>query len=231
MKSSFLLFFLALICGYSYVLSIGFKPYEFSYLLKALPVLLLAFIAFRQKSNALENTLSNKQTYAFILAMFASASGDIFLDFDRSLYLKQALGSFLITQFAYLYLFWPLRDMTTKRRWLMPPLLILTGYLLYQFSLTAGALFIPVVVYCLVLLAMAFSALLVKDNLWINIGGLAFLIADALIGVNRFIVSFEYSTTIIVTIYISAQLMIAWGLLFHYKASDIAGNIAADKNG
>ncbi|MBL4882822.1 MAG: lysoplasmalogenase [Oleispira sp.] len=201
------LFFLALVCGYAYVASIALKPYELSYLLKATPVLLLALIALLPKGS----TLSNKQTTAFIIAMLASASGDIFLDFDRSLYLKQALGSFLITQIAYLYLFLPMRDITTNRRWLMPPLLLLTAYLLYQFSFTAGPLFIPVVIYCGVLLAMAFSALLVRNNIWINLGGLAFLIADALIGVNRFIGVFDYSTAIIVTIYISAQLMIAWG--------------------
>lgn len=207
------LFILALVCGYAYVASIAFKPYDFSYLLKSTPVLLLALIAFLQKGR----TLNNKQTAAFIIAMVTSASGDIFLDFDRSLYLKQALGSFLITQIAYLYLFLPLRDTTSNRRWLIPPLFLLTGYLIYQISLTAGALFIPVVVYCVILLAMACSALLVKDNLWINMGGFAFLIADALIGVNRFIVVFDYSTAIIVTIYISAQLMIAWGLLFHRR--------------
>ena len=212
-KKSLSLFILALVCGYAYVASIALKPYEFSYLLKAAPVLLLAFIAFLHKGNG----LNNKQSAAFIVAMLASASGDIFLDFDRNVYLKQALGSFLITQLAYLYLFIPMRDLTTNRRWLMPPLIVLTAVLLYQFSLTAGALFIPVVVYCLVLLAMAFSALLVKNNLWINVGGFAFLIADALIGVNRFIVSFDYSTTVIVIIYISAQLMIAWGLLFHKR--------------
>jgi alkenylglycerophosphocholine/alkenylglycerophosphoethanolamine hydrolase len=207
------LFFFALVCGYAYVASITFKPYDFSYLLKATPVLLLALIAFLQKGCA----LNSKQTIVFIIAMLASASGDIFLDFDRSLYLKQALGSFLITQVAYLYLFLPMCDTATNRRWLMPPLLLLTAYLLYNIYLTAGALFIPVVIYCVVLLSMAFSALLVKDNPWINVGGLAFLIADALIGVNRFIVVFDYSTTIIVTVYISAQLMITWGLLFHRR--------------
>ena len=207
------LFVLALVCGYGYVASIVFKPYDFSYVLKAMPVLLLALIAFLQKSGA----LNNKQRVAFVIAMLASASGDVFLDFDRSLYLKQALGSFLITQIAYLYLFLPLRDMSTHRRRLIPLLCLLTAYLLYQISLTAGALLIPVVIYCGVLLGMACSALLVKNNPWINWGGFAFLMADALIGVNRFIVAFEYSTIIIVTIYISAQLLIAWGLLFHRR--------------
>lgn len=209
------LFVIAFISGYAYIATIAFKPYEFSYLLKATPVLLMALIAFLKMGDLDSKALTKQQSVALVLAMLASASGDIFLDFDRNVYLKQALGSFLITQIAYVYLFFPLRDMTTQRRWLMAPLVVMTVVLLYQFSLTAGALFIPVVIYCLVLLAMAFCALLVKDNIWINVGGLAFLIADALIGVNRFIVSFDYSTTIIVSIYISAQLMIGWGLLFH----------------
>lgn len=209
------LFVIAFISGYAYIATIAFKPYEFSYLLKATPVLLMALIAFLKMGDLDSKALTKQQSVALVLAMLASASGDIFLDFDRNVYLKQALGSFLMTQIAYVYLFFPLRDMTTQRRWLMAPLVVMTVVLLYQFSLTAGALFIPVVIYCLVLLAMAFCALLVKDNIWINVGGLAFLIADALIGVNRFIVSFDYSTTIIVSIYISAQLMIGWGLLFH----------------
>ncbi len=149
--------------------------------------------------------------------MLASASGDIFVDIDRTLYLKQALGSFLITQIAYIYLFFPMRDLTTKRNWFILPLFLLVAFLLYKFSLTAGALLLPVVVYCLFLFTMALTAILVRNNPWINVGGAAFLVADALIGINRFITPFDYSTYIIVTIYISAQLLIAWGLLFYQQ--------------
>lgn len=213
MTKNLSLYLIALICGYAYVVTIAFKPYELSYLLKAMPVLLFGLIAFLQQGSR----LSHKQTIVFIIAMLGSASGDMFLDFDRNLYLKHALGSFLITQLAYLYLFFPKRDITTNRRWAILPIVLVVAFLLYQISLTAGSLFIPVVVYCLVLVAMAFTALLVANNPWINLGGVAFLIADALIGVNRFIISFEYSEIVIVTIYISAQLMIAWGLLFHHE--------------
>lgn len=240
-KPFFKLYVLAFIAGYSYVVSVAFKPYDFSYLLKASPVLLLAFIAFLQSRSAGKHLsskqlsskqLSPKQYYVFILAMLGSASGDIFLDLDRALYLKQALGSFLITQAAYIYLFYP-KTIVFKsgglslegiksagsKVWLIPLLMMFTGFLLTQFYITAGALFIPVLVYCLLLLTMACMALLVANNPWINIGGLLFLIADALIGINRFIFVFEYSTNVIVTLYITAQLMIAWGLLFHSQGS------------
>lgn len=231
-KYTLSLFVLAAIAGYSYVISVAFKPYDLSYALKASPVLLLALIAFlfsRDNQNssikAASGPLSKKESYVYILAMLGSASGDIFLDFDRALYLKQALASFLLTQIAYIVLFYPRTVMVNRsafnthsarfRLALIPILFVLTGYLLSQFYQTAGALFIPVLIYCALLLTMACMALLVNNNPWINLGGLLFLIADALIGINRFILVFDYSTYIIVLLYISAQLLIAWGLLFH----------------
>ena len=208
-----MVFGLALIMGYTYILSLPFKPYEFSYLLKAMPVLILGLLAFSGVGG-----LGKKEKVLFMLAMSGSAAGDIFLDFDRTLYLKHALASFLITQIAYFMLFIPERDMSSWRRWLTYPLAAMAGVLLYFFSQTAGSLFVPIVVYVIVLVAMAVAALLVANNPWINIGGVLFLVADALIGINRFIMPFEYSTNVIVTIYITSQLCIGWGLLF-YKQS------------
>ena len=207
-------FWLALIAGYSYILLLPFKPYEFSYLLKAVPVLTLGLLALSGIGG-----LGNKEKTLFVIAMLGSAGGDIFLDFDRTLYLKHALASFLLTQIAYILLFLPRRDMTTPRRFIMAPLTVMAVILVYLFSKTAGPLFIPVVVYVIVLCGMAFAAILVADNPWVNVGGILFLIADGLIGINRFIMPFEYSTNVIVTIYITSQLCIGWGLLF-YKSKE-----------
>jgi len=206
-----MVFGLALILGYTYILSLPFKPYEFSYLLKAMPVLILALLAFSGVGG-----LGKKEKVLFMLAMSGSAAGDIFLDFDRTLYLKHALASFLITQVAYFMLFVPKRDMTSWRRWLTYPLAAMAGVLLYFFSHTAGPLFVPVIV----LVAMAVAALLVANNPWVNVGGVLFLVADALIGINRFIMPFEYSTNVIVTIYITSQLCIGWGLLFYKQSAE-----------
>jgi len=210
-----MVFGLALIMGYTYILSLPFKPYEFSYLLKAMPVLILGLLAFSGVGG-----LGKKEKVLFMLAMSGSAAGDIFLDFDRTLYLKHALASFLITQIAYFMLFIPERDMSSWRRWLTYPLAAMAGVLLYFFSQTAGSLFVPIVVYVIVLVAMAVAALLVANNPWINIGGVLFLVADALIGINRFIMPFEYSTNVIVTIYITSQLCIGWGLLFYKQSAE-----------
>jgi len=214
-NNSRMIFGLALILGYTYILSLPFKPYEFSYLLKAMPVLILAVLALSGVGG-----LDKKEKILFMLAMSGSAAGDIFLDFDRTLYLKHALASFLITQIAYFMLFIPERDMSSWRRWLTYPLAAMAGVLLYFFSQTAGPLFFPVVVYVIVLVAMAVAALLVANNPWVNVGGVLFLVADALIGINRFIMPFEYSTNVIVTIYIPSQLCIGWGLLFYKQSAE-----------
>jgi uncharacterized membrane protein YhhN len=190
-----------------------FHPYALSYLLKAVPVLTLGLLAFSGVGG-----LSAKQKALFVCAMLGAAGGDIFLDLDRTLNLKPALACFLVTQVAYIALFVPLRDTTSWRRWLMMPIGLMALGLVYLFSKTAGPLFIPVLVYVIVLCGMAFSALLVANNHWVNIGGILFLIADALIGINRFILPFDYSTNIIVSIYITSQLCIGWGLLFYKNA-------------
>jgi len=109
----------------------------------------------------------------------------------------------------------------------MAPLTIMAMILVYLFSKTAGPLFIPVVVYVIVLCGMAFAALLVADNPWVNVGGILFLIADGLIGINRFIMPFEYSTNVIVTIYITSQLCIGWGLLFYKRKENESLSAAA----
>lgn len=217
------LFLLAALLGYSYILLLPFHPYAFSYLLKASPVLIIAALALWGQ----DDRLSGYEKKLLVVAMLGSASGDIFLDFDRALYLKQALGSFLITQIAFFLMFWPKRDWNTPKKYLIPVISLMGCGLVYLFSQTAGALFIPVVVYVIVLSAMAFSALLVPNNPWVNVGGILFLIADALIGVNRFIMPFEYSTHVIVTIYLTSQLCIAWGLLFYRELTNENLNTAA----
>ena len=54
------LFVIAFISGYAYIATIAFKPYEFSYLLKATPVLLLALIAFLKMAKTDSNALSKQ---------------------------------------------------------------------------------------------------------------------------------------------------------------------------
>jgi len=213
------LFILAVILGYSYILLWPVHPYPLSYLLKASPLLIMTLLML----NVRPANLGIMSGFLFVAAMLMSALGDVFLDFDRVLYLKQALGSFLFAQIAYIVLFWPRRQVDKRNIWFVPLLLIACGLMLSQFYPNAGALWWPVVVYVIFLAWMALAALWTRA--WpVMLGGTLFLCADALIGVNRFWIPFEHSTPVIVTLYISGQLLLSYGVLFGYLKGDVKGD-------
>lgn len=198
------LFPIAIVGGVLYLLLWPLHPYPLSYALKAVPVLLLALMA--------QSLLQGRERWLYTLAMVSSAAGDIFLDLDRTAFLRQALFSFLITQLAYIALFWPLRQAVKGRVVRMALPAVFAGLLLWQFYPNTGALWWPVVVYVFCLCGMAVLGLL-SGNHWIAVGGLLFMLADSLIGVNRFWLPFEHSTPIIVSIYLTGQLLLGYGVL------------------
>jgi len=203
------LFVIAALLGALYILLWPLHPYPFSYLLKAAPVLMLALIGVK--------TLTGPVRIAYLVAMLGSAAGDIFLDFDRQLYLRQALASFLLTQMAYIVIFARLRQ---RHRLSLGALLASTllpvtaaAILLWQFHPNTWSMWWPVVVYVVCLTSMAVLALQTGQR-WLALGGVLFMTADALIGVNRFWLAFDYSTPLIVSVYMTAQMLIGYGLLF-----------------
>ncbi|MCD8523196.1 MAG: lysoplasmalogenase [Saccharospirillaceae bacterium] len=203
------LFVLAAVLGGLYILLWPLHPYPFSYALKASPVVLLAVVAWWQCKHG---HLGLRAAWLYALAMLTSAAGDVFLDVDRSLFLTQALAAFLLAQLSYIALLWPVRQ--SRRgdvfRAGMPALFAVV--LLWQFYPNTGALWWPVLVYVLCLWGMAVLAWR-SANRWVAAGGMLFMLADSLIGVNRFWLPFEHSTPVIVSLYISAQLLLGYGLL------------------
>lgn len=209
------LWLLAACLGIAYIVLWPWHPYPLSDALKASPVLLLAVIAWRLW-RAKQMTSIAAMLYG--MAMVASAVGDVFLDWDRHAYLKQALLSFLVAQLCLIALLWPLQVRRRYDGWrlLLPALFAL--YLLWQFYPNTGAMWWPVVIYVVCLWAMAVLALMTANG-WLAVGGICFLVADGLIGVNRFWLPFAYSTPIIVSVYLSAQLLLAYGFLLASQPS------------
>ena len=203
-----ILFVVAILLGLTYLFCFQLKPFSFSGLLKASPVLLLGVIGL------FFTTWTNRDKILYLAATVTSGLGDYFLDIDRNLYLKQALASFLVSLILYIFLF--KTKIKGYKYWIAIPFAIFLGVMTYLFYSTAGSMFIPVVLYSLVLCTMAFYGINTRV-LPIQIGGILFLIADSLIGINRFLHPFDYSTLIIVSIYMSAQFFIGYGLLFGNK--------------
>ncbi len=200
-------YLLALLLGYLYIALIPFKPYPLGWLLKPLPMLLFAWLVWRDYPGAAGRWLG--------LGFVAAAAGDFFLDYgNRDGLFVQALLAFLLNQLAFVAGFLLLgRGRPWRWWWSLPVIAYAIGMTLWMLP-GAGALQVPVALYFACLLAMALTAARVEERpgpLWL--GAMLFAIADSLIGVNKFIQPFPHAVLVIVSCYFTGQALIAWGLL------------------
>ena len=199
-------FWLAGVVGYGYVLAVPLEPYPAHPVVKAVPLLVLSLTALRRLAGPLR--------YPMAAAFLAAAIGDLLLGIDRSAYLRPALFSFLVTQVLYAWVFWRYRGASgAGRRLASLEMLALLGFYALVLPAAPREMIIPVLVYSLALVAMATGAAMSAIGRLLPIGGALFFVADSLIAVNQFVWDFPFSTQVIVTLYISAQLMIAWSVL------------------
>lgn len=194
----------ALLVGYAYVASLAVRPYPFSFALKAIPALTLCGLALVR--------LDGRARVNMALAFAFAAAGDVFLDLDRTRYLPHGLACFLVTQVGFALAFAGHARWTPARLPVIALFVIAAVVLLVFAWPSLGALTIPVIVYIGALLAMTSTALMAVERPWIARGAIAFLISDALIGINRFVAPFAGSTAVIVAIYVTAIVMIARGV-------------------
>lgn len=194
--------------GLLYLLLLPLKPYALSWLLKPLPMLVFAVLCWRAFPGAVGRWLA--------LGYVAAAAGDFFLDFgERDGLFIQALLSFLVNQIAFAAGFFLLaRPACGSLRWRSLPALLYAVLLAVWMVLAAGALQVPVALYLACLLLMVLMACRVEPRpgpLWL--GALLFMLADSLIGVNKFVQPFPHAVLVIVCCYFGGQALIAWGLL------------------
>ncbi len=176
---------------------------------KALPMLLAAW--------ALLVSLPARVGVPMAIGFAFSAAGDAFLAVDRQAWLLHALASFLVTQLAYSAAFLhhavPLRER-------LAPRLAAVGFgaaMLAWMWDGLGDFRVPVTVYVAVLVSMTVLAAGVGAGIGrVFVGAALFMLADSLIGVNRFVTEFEHAERIIVAIYTTGQYLIFTGALAVY---------------
>ncbi len=217
-KTTYLYFLLATL----YCLLTLVKPYPFAWFVKILPMLVLLFtVSLQVIVKSTLPTLANNQaanqngkTVTMVLmALLCSTCGDILLaiENDSDRFFIFGLTSFLIAHLFFIASFKPL----IKQNLAYIPIYLVIGVIL--FSLMAenlNALFIPVLVYMLVLLTMAVGTLLSsRSNKWMIIGGVCFVISDSLIGLTKFYIEIPQSHLWIMVTYYFAQYCLVNGLI------------------
>ena len=215
-------YLLALGLGLLYLLLLPLQPYALSWLLKPLPMLLFALLLWRAYPGAPGRWLA--------LGYLGAAAGDFFLDFgQRDGLFIQALLSFLVNQIAFAVAFVLLGRGQPWLRLNMLPALLYGALLAVWMVPAAGTMKLPVAIYLASLLLMVLLACRLQARpgaLWLGV--MLFMLADSLIGLNKFVMPFAYSTPIIVCLYFSGQALITWGLLKHAGALQPAAAPAAD---
>lgn len=200
-------FAVAVVLGLIYLALLPLKPYPLSWLLKPIPMLIFALLAWRAWPGITGILLG--------VGFIGAAAGDFFLDYgDRDGLFIQALCAFLVNQLAFVAAFALMARGKPWLRWRMLPVTLYSLLLAVWLVPASGTYQIPVAFYLLSLYAMAFMACRVEDKtglLWL--GAMLFVIADSLIGVNKFAMPFEYAVPVIVTIYFTGQVLIAVGVL------------------
>ena len=156
--------------------------------------------------------MENPKPALFFTALFALL-GDVFLMLpDSALYFQLGLGSFLIMQLSYIRLF---AKQASEEAWVpayaRKPL---AGVIIYVFSFLAflnpylaGGMKIPVTLYAFALGSMLYFAIRLRNQL-IVWGAFLFVVSDSVLAFGKFYYSFPGISTVVMSTYIVAQLLL-----------------------
>ena len=182
------------------------------------PLLLLSLMVFFFKQS-IELKKSIKQL--MLLALFFSLLGDVLLMFTKQkpFFFIWGLIAFLLAHVMYIFVFLKQRDNSKNAFLFIMVLLVYAAGLYYLLQDGLGEMRFPVLAYMLVILTMATTAYLRKENKenqtykLVFIGALLFLISDSLLSLNLFYKPFPLANFSIMLTYGFAQFLIVLGIL------------------
>jgi uncharacterized membrane protein YhhN len=192
--------------AFIFIASLNLRPYPGDFIIKAIPVLSLALLAFLKIPGIKGKLLG--------IGFLFSDLGDILLELDRSAYFVFGLAAFLIAHVFYITVFIR-KPVFVKSRLIIVLAIIAYGLVLGSILIPhLGSMMKPVVAYLIIILAMGISASIGSNNHFlIIIGACLFILSDSIIAVNKFLMPVPFSSLWIMTIYYSAQFFIISGSL------------------
>lgn len=190
-----------------YLAFIHVLPYTGDFVIKAIPALTLAFMAFTMVPGATGKVLG----IGFIL----SAGGDVALSFPGDQNFMIGLGLFLTAHISYVIVFLLKRKANYKMRLpLMAAIAIFAGTMGFVLAPHLGPLQIPVFVYITVIAIMGITSCMREGAAPIvMLGALIFMLSDSLIAVNKFLMPVAGSKYWIMITYFLGQYLICRAFL------------------
>ncbi len=188
----------------AFIATINYRPYPLVFIIKSIPVFSLAFLVFY--------TIPGSKGKAIGIALIASGIGDIILEVDRETYFVYGLIAFLIAHIFYIIAFIRKPEIDKSRTIVSLAIIaygIIMAYLLVPYL---ENMFIPVMVYLCVIVAMGVSSSIGTTNHYlVLIGACFFLVSDSILAINRFRSPIPFSTLWIMMTYYAAQFFITFG--------------------
>ena len=198
------LYAMALLFGLFFLATLHLTPYPLGYLVKTIPIVCLAVLAFR--------TIPGAKGILVGIGMLFSGCGDILLEIDGVGLFVYGLGSFLVAHLFYIAAFIRQPAIIRSR---LPILLgigvfgVVMGTVLFP---RLGDMLIPVAAYLFIILGMGVAAVLgTANHKLVIMGALLFILSDSLIAINRFMTPVPLAGYLIMTTYYLAQFFITFG--------------------
>jgi len=190
-----------------YLLVLGREPGWTGVVVKPLPILLLALLAWREAEPGWRGPL--------VAALLFSALGDVLLAVNGLLggLFTAGLASFLVAQTLYARRFWRSPAPAGRGRGLALAWIPLAALLAWVVLPAAGELAWPVGLYLLAISAMVMGAAITDRPGWLLAGALCFAFSDGTIAVDRFIAPVRADAAVIMVSYYLAQWLICMGAL------------------
>jgi len=187
-----------------FVATMHMGPYPFDYLIKTIPILCLAVLAF--------SNIPGVKGVLIGVGLLFSGCGDVLLHIEGGAYFVHGLGSFLIAHLFYIAAF--IRQPAISRSRL--PVLLAVG--VYGVIIVVllfphlGDMLIPVAAYLFIIFGMGVSAALgMANHRLVIMGALLFILSDSLIAINRFLTPVPLSDLLVMITYYLAQFLITLG--------------------
>ena len=190
-----------------YLASISFTPYIGQFAVKVAPIICLLMMVRAINEPGLKRLMT--------VAIVASGIGDVVLALPMANSFIFGLGAFLVAQLVYGVIYFRAKtsDFSLKIK-LIVPAIVLFAVAMAQYILPAtGEMFVPVVIYLMVITLMAIAAVISKFSSLVGLGAMTFLVSDAVLATSIFKDPLPYSTFIVMFTYYGAQFLMVKGVL------------------
>lgn len=192
------------VTGFIYIFIIPENSLYLTLFFKLLPMAIILYYAYLCRAQVNRLTVHSLILVGIIISMIGDATiVSVFL---------VGLTSFLVAHLFYIGAFFTRWQFSKVRLLLTIPLALYAIWIASQLATSIpesdSYMVIPVILYCVVIFFMGFSAIM-TGNLWAIIGSLLFIASDSILGWNKFVFSIPGSDAWIMITYYGAQFLIA----------------------